>query len=151
MNEEKLYVSKHGFKTDKKTTKVMKNIRSKNTSAETLFRKELWNKSVRFRIHNNSIRGNPDIAIKKYKLAIFIDGDFWHGYDWDVRKCKLRRNREYWINKIEGNMKRDVIITKSLKMEGWTVLRFWEHNITKQCGQCVKLALKMINSKKIRK
>lgn len=61
---------------------------------------------MRFKV-NKKITGNPDIVIKKYKLAIFVDGDFWQGYNWEEKKIRIKTNKEYWIKKIEGNMARD--------------------------------------------
>lgn len=82
--------------------------------------------------------GKPDIAITKYKIAIFCDGEFWHGKDWEIKKPKIKNNRDYWIQKIEKNMERDVEIDKQLKSMGWRVLRFWGRDIVKNLEDCVK-------------
>jgi len=83
--------------------------------------------------------GKPDIVIKKYKLVIFVDGEFWHGYNWSVKKPKIKNNPEYWIKKIEGNMVRDDINNNKLTNEGFTVLRFWEQAIRNNLEECVSL------------
>jgi len=119
--------SKHGFETTKERSDLMRKIKSKNTTPEIILRKALWNEGIRYRIENKGIIGNPDIAIKKYKLAIFIDGEFWNGYNWKEKKKKIQRNQDYWIEKIQKNMARDKKYNLLLKENNWTVLRFWEH------------------------
>lgn len=106
-------------------SKVMSKIRGKNTSPELLVRKSLWRAGKRgYRIHKKML-GNPDIVFARKKLVIFIDGDFWHG--WEIKKG--RKLPPYWVEKISRNMKRDKEYTKLLKKEGWHVLRFWEHDV----------------------
>ena len=87
----------------------MQNIKSKDTEIEVLLRKALWKKGYRFRKNYSKLPGKPDIAFTKYKIAIFCDGEFFHGKDWEVLKPKLEKsnNSEYWINKIDRNRKRD--------------------------------------------
>ena len=137
-------VSKHGFKTTKSRSNTMRQIQSKNTYPEVRLRKALWKKGVRYRINNQDITGNPDIAIRKYKLAIFVDGEFWHGYNWEEKRGKIKSNREYWIKKIEGNMQRDLRVNEALKRDGWTILRFWEKEIKNNLPSCVDMVLKAI-------
>ena len=115
----------------------MRKIKAKNTTPEIILRKALWNEGIRYRKENKGITGNPDIAIKKYKLAIFIDGEFWHGYKWQEKKRKIKSNREYWIKKIEKNIARDKKNNLLLKEQDWIVLRFWEHEIKKELNKCV--------------
>lgn len=136
------------FNTSEQRSNIMKKIKSKNTKPEISFRKTLWNAGIRYRTNNRSIIGNPDIAIKKYKLAIFIDGEFWHGYNWNKKKEKIQSNRDYWIPKIERNIKRDKQVTKQLKKEGWKVFRFWDSQIKKETKECLK---KVINEIQLRK
>jgi DNA mismatch endonuclease, patch repair protein len=85
----------------------MSKIKSKNTKPEIIFRKDLWNRGIRYKIKNKNISGNPDLVIRRRKLVIFIDGEFWHGHDWKKKKNKIKNNRDYWIRKIEGNIKKD--------------------------------------------
>lgn len=82
--------------------------------------------------------GKPDIVITKYRIAVFCDSDFWHGYDWENRKARIKSNQDYWIPKIERNMKRDREVTATLVEQGWIVLRFWEHTIRKELEECVE-------------
>ena len=102
---------------------------------ELLLRRALWAKNIRFRIHRKDLPGRPDIVIEKYKLAIFVDGDFWHGYDWEKRKPKT--NQLYWINKIERNIEKDKWVNNTLEDNGFTVMRFWEHEIRRNMHACV--------------
>jgi DNA mismatch endonuclease (patch repair protein) len=118
--------------------KCMSHIKSKNTSIETLFRKALWHEGIRYRKNYNKLPGKPDIAITKCKIAIFCDGEFWHGKKWDLRKKKIETNRDYWIKKIERNIVRDNEIDIKLEHLGWVVLHFWGKDIQKELDACVK-------------
>lgn len=138
--------SKHGFETTKERSDLMRKIKAKNTTPEIILRKALWSERIRYRKENKGITGNPDIAIKKYKLAIFIDGEFWHGYNWQEKKKKIKINREYWIKKIERNIARDKKNNQLLKEQDWIVLRFWEHEIKKDLDNCVDKVKKIIAS-----
>lgn len=133
-----------GFYTTKKRSKIMGKIRSKNTKPELLFRKALWEKHIRYRIDNKKLPGKPDVSIKKYKLAIFIDGEFWHGYDWDNRKLEIKSNRLFWIPKIERNMQRDRQVNQILSEMGYTVFRFWSNEILKDLDTCINDVLEYI-------
>ena len=115
----------------------MSRIRSKNTKIEILLRKSLWHSGIRYRIHYSELPGKPDIAITKYNIAIFCDGEFWHGKDWSAKKDKIQTNREYWLPKIERNMERDRQIDKELDYLGWRVLRFWGKDIEKNLDDCI--------------
>jgi len=128
-------------------SKIMKNIKGSETKSEIFFRKILWSQGIRYRKNNNKILGKPDVSIKKYKIAIFIDGEFWHGYDWKKKKEKIKTNRNYWIPKIEKNIERDKINNFILKKEGWSVFRFWESEIKTKPQKCVKKVLMSIKEK----
>jgi len=86
---------------------------------------------LRYRKNLKSLPGTPDVVFLRAKVAVFCDGDFWHGRDWSRRKALLARgtNPAYWIAKIEGNMARDRRIDDTLKASGWTVLRYWESEL----------------------
>ena len=111
--------------------KNMKNIHGKDTKIEVILRKALWNKGYRYRKNYKILPGSPDIVLTKYKIAIFCDGEFFHGKDWDTLKQRLEKsnNSEYWISKISRNKERDDEINKKLNFEGWTVIRFWGEDI----------------------
>ena len=121
--------------------KNMQHIRSKDTKIEVILRKALWQKGYRYRKNCKDIPGKPDIALTKYKIAIFCDGEFFHGKDWEVLKPRLEKsnNGEYWISKISRNRERDDEINKKLLFEGWTVIRFWGNDIKKNIDECVRV------------
>ena len=125
----------------------MQAIRSKDTTIELLLRKALWERGVRYRKNYKKLIGKPDIAIPKYRIAVFCDSDYWHGYDWENRNQRIKSNRDYWVPKIERNMKRDQEVTERLQHEGWIVLRFWEWQIRKKLSECVENILQAIESR----
>ena len=119
----------------------MKNIHGRDTQIEVILRKALWSKGYRYRKNYKKLPGSPDIVLTKYKIAIFCDGEFFHGKDWDTLKKRLEKsnNSEFWINKISRNIERDDEINKKLDFEGWTVIRFWGEDIKKHADECVKV------------
>jgi len=139
--EEKIKVPRFneasGFYTTKKRSKIMSKIRGKNTKPELLFRKALWKKGIRYRVNSKKLPGKPDISIQKYKLVIFIDGEFWHGYNWNERKETINSNRGFWIPKIERNMQRDEEVNQQLADLDYTVFRFWERDIKTELDKCI--------------
>lgn len=140
-----LIISKNGFRTTRQRSNTMTQIKSNNTIAEILLRKALWKLGYRYTLKNNKIKGKPDIVLPKYNTVIFVDGDFWHGYRWKWRKPRLKNNRKYWINKIEGNMKRDKKINKKLTKNGWKVIRIWEHSVkNKPENSLLKITKKLV-------
>lgn len=127
--------------TKEQRRKNMQNIRSKDTEIELLLRKALFAKGIRFRKNFTELPGKPDIVITKYKIAIFCDGEFFHGKDWEVLKPRLQNsnNSKFWINKISKNRKHDEEVNKQLLFQGWTVIRFWGKDIKKHTDECVKV------------
>ena len=119
-------------------SKRMSNVHLKRGKAETLLAKRLWGLGYRYRLNYRKLPGSPDIVITKEKLAIFVDGEFWHGQDWENRKPKLKSNRDYWIEKIEENMSRDKRNNDSLSEMGWQVIRFWEKDVLKSPDDCIQ-------------
>jgi len=85
-------------------SKRMSKVKLKRGTAETMLAKALWHKGYRYRLNYKKLPGSPDIVLTSKKIAIFVDGEFWHGYDWENRKQKLKSNRDYWIEKIEENI-----------------------------------------------
>lgn len=135
-DSEKIHVprfeEKSGFYTSRKRSRIMSKIRAKNSKPELILRKALWARNVRFRLHDKSLPGTPDIVIKKYKLAIFVDGEFWHGFDWKNNRNRIKTNRLFWIPKIERNMQKDESVNRALRNMGYTVFRFWTRDIAKK-------------------
>ncbi|MDD3402398.1 MAG: very short patch repair endonuclease [Hespellia sp.] len=127
--------------TKEQRRKNMQHIHSTDTKIEVLLRKALWVKGYHYRKNYNALPGKPDIVLTKYKIAIFCDGEFFHGKDWEVLKPRLEKsnNSEFWINKISRNRQRDDEVNKQLLFEGWTVIRFWGDEIKKNVDECVKV------------
>lgn len=127
--------------TPEQRRKNMQNIRANNTSIEVALRKALWNKGYRYRKNCRELPGKPDIVLTKYKIAIFCDGEFFHGKDWEVLKSRLEKgnNSEFWISKISKNRERDDEVNKKLLFMGWTVIRFWGNDIKKNTDECIKV------------
>ena len=115
----------------------MSKVKLKGGKAETLLAKALWHQGYRYRKNDNKLPGSPDIVILKHRIAVFVDGEFWHGKDWEHRKTRLKRNREYWIEKIEENMARDLRNDQLLTQAGWTPIHFWEKEVMKNLPACV--------------
>ncbi len=119
----------------------MGKIKSRNTKPELLLKKSLWNLGYRYRRTVHKLPGNPDIIYAGKKLAIFVDGEFWHGYNWSEKKLKIKTNRDFWIPKIERNMQRDEENNQLLKDIGWTVIRFWENQVEKDLDGCINIVV----------
>lgn len=127
------------FKTTEATRKRMSKVHLKGGKAEVLLAKRLWHEGIHYFKNYKKLPGSPDIAITKYKIAIFVDGEFWHGYNWENQKLRLKRNREYWIKKIEENMQRDKKDDELLRKMNWTPVHFWEKTVLKNTDYCVEL------------
>nr|WP_299385979.1 very short patch repair endonuclease [Allomuricauda sp.] len=138
-----------GFYTTPERSKIMGKIRGKNTKPELAFRKALWAAGYRYRIDYKKLIGKPDIVLNKYKTAIFIDGEFWHGHNWEERKQRIKTNREFWIPKIERNIQRDAEVNNGLKMLGYTVFRFWESEVKKNLEECLQTVIDSLEKKHV--
>lgn len=119
---------------------IMSHIRSADPKAEIILRKALWHKGLRYRKNYKTLPGTPDIALSRQKIAIFVDGDFWHarGHQ-DSPGEQVATNKEYWQKKLARNVERDKDVTDELTELGWLVLRFWESDIKKDLAGCVKI------------
>ena len=127
--------------------KNMKHIRSKDTEIELILRKALWSEGIRYRKHYDKLPGKPDIAITKYRIAIFCDGEFFHGKDWDKLQLKLKNsnNSEYWIKKIRRNIERDMEVEREIRADDWTVIRFWGSDIKNNINDCMTVIKEAIH------
>jgi len=126
----------------------MKAIRSKNTKMELLLAKALWAQGIRYRKNDKSVFGCPDLTIRKYKVAIFVDSEYFHGKDWATEKYRIKTNREFWWKKIEANQKRDQVVSELLVKNGWKVLRFWSKEVHKNVNLCIYQINEVINEQK---
>lgn len=125
--------------TPKQRHKNMRRIKSKNTKAEILLRKTLWNHGYRYRKNYKGLPGKPDIVLIKYRICVFVDGEYFHGKDWNIgrrEKVAAGNNAQYWLPKIERNIQRDREIDAELKGLGWRVLRFWSRDVLKNTNDC---------------
>ncbi len=125
---------------------IMKAIHSNNTSIELMLRRELWKCGIRYRVNKKILDCHPDISIKKYKIAIFVDGDFWHGRDFSDKR--VQTNKKYWDNKIRRNIERDLEQTIMLRDNGWVVFRFWGTDIQENVKICCDAIIQHINKAK---
>lgn len=125
------------LKTTPEISKRMSNVKLKHNKAETTLAKALWHKGYRYRLNYKELPGSPDIALTKYKIAIFIDGEFWHGKDFEKRKGRLKSNKDYWIEKIQENIDRDRRNDIELHQKGWIPLHFWSEEVVKNINYCI--------------
>lgn len=137
--------------TPEQRQKNMQHIKSSDTKIEVMLRKALWHRGYRYRKNYKELPGKPDIALTKYKIAIFCDGEFFHGKDWEVLRPRLEKsnNSEFWIGKISRNRERDDEINKKLLFMGWTVVRFWGNDIKKDTDACIRVVEETIFDLKI--
>ena len=118
-------------KTKEQISYNMRQVKNKDSEIELMLRRELWKRNIRYRKNVTRIFGKPDIAFIRKKVAVFVDSEFWHGFNWEVKKNEIKSNRDFWIAKIERNMERDAEVNQYLQNEGWLVLRFWGNEIKK--------------------
>lgn len=133
--------------------KNMRSIKSCDTDIEKILRKALYHRGFRYRKNYKSLPGTPDIAITKYRIAVFCDSEFFHGKDWEALKLRLENgnNSTYWIKKISRNMERDRENEKELRFKEWTVLRFWGKDIKKHTEECVRAVEETVFEQKLLK
>lgn len=122
----------------KQLNNKMRAVKSSGSKLEVALAKVLWARGHRYRKNNRSVFGTPDFTFKQLKIAIFVDSEFWHGKNWQVRKNDHKTNVRFWHNKIEKNIARDKLVDQTLKKSGWQVLRFWGKEIENNLTICVK-------------
>lgn len=132
----------------------MRKVRASDTTPEMKFRKALWARGLRYKPNSAKLPGKPDIVLAAHKTVIFVDGDFWHGGQWRKRKLSALEDqfqqtttKDYWLQKIRRNMRRDCAVTAELLSQGWTVIRFWESDIRNDLERCVETTLRVLNGK----
>ena len=130
------------FTTEKRSW-IMSRVRSKNTKIDIKMKKILASLNCNYKMYPK-MYGNPDFIIDKKKISIFCDGDFWHGYGYETRKKPVKK---FWRDKIESNMRRDRKVSSFLRRNGWSVLRFWEHDIDNRPDACKRKILRKIRGK----
>lgn len=133
------------LKTSPEISKRMSHVKTKKNSAEVMLAKSLWHRGYRYRLNYKALPGSPDVALTKYRIAIFIDGEFWHGKDFEQRKTKLKNNKDYWIEKIQENIDRDLKNDKLLRQMDWYPIHFWSNDVIKYCNQCIEEVICLID------
>ena len=123
-------------KTKEQISYNMQQVKNKDSVIELALRKELWSRGIKYRKNVKKVFGHPDLAFISKKVAVFVDSEFWHGYDWEHRICDIKSNRDFWIPKIERNIARDKEVNDYLESAGWIVLRFWGREIKKNLNEC---------------
>lgn len=129
--------------TKKKRSEIMSKIRSKNTEPERIVFRELRKRKIYFQRHYKKALGSPDIAFPRKKIAIFIDGDFWHGRNF--AKDRNRLPKKYWRKKIETNILRDKNNRAKLRKQGWKILRVWASDITETTQKIIDKVVNFIS------
>lgn len=134
--------------TKEQRRKNMQAVKSHGSKIELALSKELWKRGYHYRKNDKTVFGKPDLTFKKYKLAIFVDSEFWHGKNWSKRKFDHKTNKEFWHTKIERNIKRDKEVNKHLTKSNWKVLRFWGNEIKKNVLTCIAKVEQEIDKQK---
>lgn len=134
------------------THKIMSAVKSKGTKPEMTLRKALWAKGMRYRVNYKKLPGKPDVVFTRAKVAVFCDGDFWHGHNWALRGLssleeELESYSDFWKEKILRNIQRDDFVNKKLGSDGWYVLRFWESDIISDTERCVEKIIECYNKR----
>jgi DNA mismatch endonuclease Vsr len=123
----------------------MSSIKSKDTTIEKSFGRALWAAGLRYRKHYKKLVGTPDFILPKYKIAIFCDSAFWHGYkNMKTKRHVFRSNVEFWTRKIKRNIEKDKEVNRQIKKEGWKVLRYWDFQIENSLDRCIENILRVI-------
>ncbi|WNY22738.1 Very short patch repair protein [Methanimicrococcus hongohii] len=123
--------------TPEQRRKNMQAVKNKGSEIERILQDALISKGYSFTTNDKSVFGKPDIVFHEEKIAVFCDSEYWHGWNWEVKKNEIKSNREFWIPKIERNMERDIEVNEYLESEGWIVLRFWGKDIKKNTDECI--------------
>ena len=125
--------------TPKQRRRNMQRIRSQDTKPEVMLRRALWHAGIRYRKNYAALPGKPDIVLTRQKIAIFVDGDFWHarGHQ-DTPGEQVATNKEFWQKKLARNVERDKEVNDALTEAGWLILRFWEKDIMNDLSNCIK-------------
>lgn len=148
--------------TPEQRRKNMQHVKGKNTKPEVKLRQLLWHEGFRYRKNCKTLPGRPDIALTRYRVAVFVDGEFWHGKDYDGgdypgRKYHSLReqlehgnNPEFWKQKIERNMQRDLEVEAELNGLGWKVIRFWSKDVLRQPEKCLDVIREAVFEKNLK-
>jgi DNA mismatch endonuclease (patch repair protein) len=131
------------------TSRIMAAVKSSNTEPEWLLRRAIHRAGLRYRLHARALPGTPDIVFIGARVAVFVDGDFWHGHGWRERgyaslEAQFNRNSEFWIEKIRRNIERDRIADMQLQDLGWRSVRILESEIRGDVARCVRRVQELV-------
>lgn len=126
-------------KTPEQISFNMRQVKNHGSKIERSLMLELWHRGLRYRKNVKSIFGKPDIVFLGKKIAVFVDSEFWHGYDWENKRNEIKSNQEFWYAKIERNMQRDREVNDYLQSNGWLVIRFWGNQIKHELTGCADI------------
>lgn len=139
------------------TSRIMASVRSRDTRPEMAVRRRLWALGYRYRVHPKGVIGRPDIVFMPLRVAVFVDGDFWHGnpHEWRRRGCEkfedmFPSRKEWWSAKIRRNMERDRIVNRELRRAGWCVVRCWERSIERDVEAVVDRIVRALERERVR-
>lgn len=135
------------------TSRMMARVKNKDSKAELAIRRRLHAQGLRYRVHYTRAYGHPDIAFTRWKIAVFIDGDFWHGNAWRLRglpslAAQFPHRTDWWVAKLERNMRRDQEVNKRLAIDGWVVMRFWESDVERNPDSVVARIIEKVRAVK---
>jgi DNA mismatch endonuclease (patch repair protein) len=133
--------------TPEQRSKNMAAVKSKGTTFEILLGKALWQSGLRYRKNTKTVFGKPDFTFRKYKVAVFVDSEFFHGKDWEIQQHTVKSNKEFWLKKIGRNIERDKEVNAHLKKNGWIVLRFWSKEVKTNLEGCITIIQEAIASR----
>jgi len=142
----RIRVPRFGTASSPRASRILSATKSIDTKCEVQLRNMLWRMGLRFRKNVRDLPGKPDIVFTKQRVAVFCDGDFWHGRDWPTRKRRLHKgaNALYWTKKIGANIQRDRLLDQGLERLGWKVLRLWESDILKDPYRCALEVVELV-------
>lgn len=131
------------------TSRIMSSIRSRGGKADFALGSRLWRRGFRYR-RRTKLLGRPDLVFVTPRVAVFVDGDFWHGRGLDERIARgdFKRNAEYWITKLRRNAERDQEVTESLERQGWKIIRLWESDVLKDVDAAADAVAAVLNSRR---
>lgn len=121
-------------RTPAQRSETMRRVRSTDTSCELALRRELHRRGLRYRLHAKDLPGKPDVVFRRARVAVYVDGAFWHGHP---ERCRVpATNRSYWVKKIERNKARDARVNAELAGMGWRVIRLWDFEVKASPARC---------------
>src|SRR5438093_1378356 len=135
-----------GQMTREQRSRAMKRVKLRNGPLEMFLRRKLTERGLRYRCNVRSLPGSPDIVFSKQRVAVFIDGDFWHGWRLPAWERKLSR---FWRDKLRGNRARDLRNFRRLRARGWQVIRIWQHDVKRDPKDCLTKIENAVGEKKV--